>query len=789
MIAALDRKLFRDLGALRGQVITIALVVAAGIATFVTLQGTYASLQESRDAYYERHRFADVFARARRVPGSMAARIEELDGVARAYPRIKELISLPRTDRPEASAGQIVSIPSSGEAPLLNDVVLQSGRWPEPGRAEEVLLLDGFAKARGIRPGDSLPVILNGDRRELRVVGTALSPEYVFAIEPGAAVPEPDGFAVIWMFEDAVAAAFQMEGAFNDVVLRLQPGASELGVIDALDRLLEPYGGFGAVGRDLQDSNYFLGQELGQLESMATVVPFIFLAVAAFLVNVVLSRLIHIQRGQIAALKALGYSDLQIGLHYVKLVSVVVVIGAVVGLGLGVWLGGGMTALYTQWFHFPVLRFQLDASVAITGVAVSVLAALAGAAIGVYGVVRLPPAEAMQPPAPPRYEQSWLERLGVLFLFGTSARMVAREITRRPMRTILSSLGISMAVAIMVSGRFGIDSFEHLIDQVFQTAMTEDLSVTFARPTPYRAVRELAHLPGVTRAEGLRVVPVRFEHASRHRDSMIFGMPEDLTMRRLMDRDGRDVPVPREGILLESTLARILGVGIGDTVRVHVREGQRPTHDIVVTGLIDEMYGLQGYMSLDTLNRLLREERTVSYVLLDVDTASMDEVRTRLVDRRGVQGVSRRTALIERVREQTGSTWTSMTLILTLFAATIAIGVVYNNARVALSLRSRDLASLRVLGLTRAEISAVLLGELAVQVLLAIPIGLVLGTLMAEAVMSTADPERYRMPAIISSRTYAFATLVTVGAGLVSALLVRRKLDRLDLIGVLKTRE
>lgn len=789
MLSVLDRKLLRNLRTLVGQVITIALVVGAGIAAYVTLQGTWDSLLYSRDAYYDRYRMADVFARAKRAPDSIAQRIEAIDGVALVDARVSEIVNLPFPDEPEPASGQILSIPSSGEPPPLNGVAIQSGRWPEPGRTDEVLLLDNFAKARSIAPGDSLTAILNGTRRELHVVGTALSPEFVFAMEPGNAMPEPDAFAVIWMLEDAVSAAFRMEGAFNDVVLRLQPGVDERVVIDQVDRILEPYGGFGAVDRDLQSSNYFLTQEIQQLESMATVVPFIFLAVAAFLLNIVLSRLIHLQRPQIAALKALGYPDLAIGLHFLKLVSVVVLLGALVGIGMGVFLGQGMTALYTQFFHFPVLEYRLDWRVAIVGVVVSLVAAVIGSAVAVRQVVRLPPAEAMRPPPPARYSRSLLERLGVFALFGTSARMVFREITRRPLRTALSALGISMAVAIVVAGRFGMDSFEHLIDQVFQTAMTEDITVTFVRSMPDRTVRELEHLPGVNRAEGMRVVPVRFSHRHRYRDSTLFGQPDGMSLRRLLDMDGQEVDIPREGVLLNSNLAEILEVRVGDTVRVHVREGQRGVHDVPVTGLIDEMYGLQGYMHIDALNALLREERSVSMVLLDVDPPMMEEVCRRLREISGVQGMLRRTALIERVRQQTGETWGAMTFILTLFAATIAIGVVYNNARVALSMRSRDLASLRVLGFTRGEISTVLLGELAVQVLLAIPIGLLLGTWMAEGIMAGADPERYRMPAIISSQTYAFATAVTLGSGIVSALLVRRKLDHLDLIGVLKTRE
>ncbi|MGF1467755.1 MAG: ABC transporter permease [Sandaracinaceae bacterium] len=789
MIAALDRKLLRDARRLGGQVITIALVVASGIASYVTLQGNYRSICDSRDTYYDRYAFGDVFVQLKRAPLAVADRIEAIEGVSRVYPRVTHAVSVLLADEPEPIAGAVVSMPSDWSRAPMNALALRRGRRPEPGRSTEVLLLDGFAKAWGIDPGDEVPVVLGGVRRDLRVVGTALSPEYVMALEPGGAIPRPDRYAVIWMARNAVAPSFQMEGAFNDVVLDLQPGASEAAVIATLDRILEPYGSLGAKGRDKQPSNYILDGEITGLEQQATVVPAIFLGVAAFLLNVVLSRLIYLQRPQIAALKALGYTNRAVGLHYLKLVVFVVMLGSVLGTAVGFWLGRELTEIYTEWFHFPVLTYRLDVRTALIGVGVSLLAAVGGAMASVRQVVRLPPAEAMRPPAPALYRRTLADRLGLMRVFGQSARMIAREIARRPLRTLLSSVGIAMSVAIMVAGRSGIDAFEHLMDTVFQTMMTEDISVTFASPMPERVVRELGGLPGVHRAEGLRSVPVRFRAGAVQREAILQGMTDDLSMLRLMDAHGLDREVPEDGVLMTRKLADILGAEVGQEVEIDVLEGQRGTYPVVISGLIDEVYGLSGYMARDRVHRLLREDRMVSLVLLDVDPAALDDVRERLRERPEVLGVTRRMATIEGFRELTGTTWQAMTVILTLFAATIAVGVVYNNARVSLSMRSRDLASLRVLGFTRAEISAVLLGELAVQVLIAIPIGLWIGTLLAEAILGAVDQERYRMQAAISSQTYAYAALVTLAAGLVSALLVRRKLDRLDLIAVLKTRE
>lgn len=785
---SLDRKLLRDLGKHRGQVITIALVVACGIASFVTLRTTYVSLRGSQAAYYDSYRFADVFASLERAPESVEGQLELIDGVARVGTRVVDTIRLPMRDMDQPATGRLVSLPPGGEAPL-NGVYLREGRMVEAGRGDEAVVLEAFANAHELELGARLPAVINGTLRDLTVVGIGMSPEYVFAMKPGDFAPDDRGFTVVWMDRDAIAPAFDMDGAFNDVSLSLQPGANEAAVRREVDRILEPYGGLGSVGRDRQMSHFALSQELTQLESMATSAPAIFLFVAAFLLNIVLTRLIALQRPQVAALKALGYADRAIGLHYLELVSVIVLLGAIVGVGLGGWLGRGFTELYTQFFRMPVLRYHLDPMIAFQACAVSLVAGVVGALRAVRAVVKLPPAEAMRPPAPLDYRSGLLERLGVLRFVGQSARMIFREVRRRPMRLLLSALGIALAVAILVVGRFFVDAMGYLMDVYMAAAQREDVVVTYAGPMPERTRGELAHIPGVEYVEGLRVVAVRYRVGHRQRDSAIYGYADPPELRRLIDGDAMPVELPDDGVLLTRKLAEILHVEVGEHVEVEILEGDRRTVDLEVAGLVEELFGIQGHMRQASLNRLMREEAAISMALLQIDGSRWDQVRRRLADMPRVAGFARKDAGIDQFRQQQGETNRVFTLILAIFASIIAIGVVYNNARVSLSMRSRDLASLRVLGFTRAEISAILLGELALQVALAIPVGLWLGAQMAGAMISQTDPEVYRLPLIISSRTYTFATLVTLASALISALLVRRKLDNLDLIAVLKTRQ
>ena len=788
MVSALNRKLLRDLVQLKGQVITVALVVACGIAGFVAFRSTWDSLERSKTSYYERYRFADAFVRLKRAPESVVARLEAIPGVARVHTRVVQMVALPIAGQVQSPIGQIVSLPG-GEPPPLNRLVLEGGRMPEPAAGDEAVLLTAFAQRHGLGPGDRLPTVMNGTLRELRIVGLASSPEYVYPQPPGGTFADDERFAVLWMNRVAVAPAFQMEGAFNDAVFRLQPGAFEAGVLHEIDRVLEPYGGFTAVGRARQESNYVVVEEMGQLRTWATVVPLIFLSVSAFLVNVVLSRLVSLQRPEIATLKAVGYTNREIGLHFLALVSAFVLLGAALGIGLGAVLGRGLTGLYTEVFHLPFFSYRVSIGTVLVGTAVSLVSAGAGAAAAVRGVVRLAPAEAMRPPSPAVYRPLLSERLGLGHFISNAGRMIVRELERRPLRTAFSSIGIAASIAILVVGRLSEDAIDEVLDVQFQRAWREDLNVTLRDPLPERVVREIAHLPGVVRAEGMRTTGARVEVGARSRDVAVLAYPEGGELRRVVDRAGREVRLPADGIVVSAQLGEALRFGLGDVVAMKMLEGKRKTYPVRVVALVDDIAGLQIYMSRPALERLLGEEPSVNAVLLAVEPAHRSEVERRLSDMPQVASISDRPTAIRHFREESGSSMVIVSAVLTAFAATIAVGVIYNNARVALSLRSRDLASLRVLGFTRGEISGMLLSELAAQVVIALPLGVLLSHWFTAWVVSMSHPERFRLSPDVSAHRLAFAVLVTLVAAAASGLMVRRKLDHLDLIGVLKTRE
>src|SRR6185369_5298026 len=788
LVSALNRKLFRELGQLKGQILTIALVLASGITSFVGLRGTYEALERARDTYYDRYRFAHAFASLERAPESLRSRIETLAGVASIETRISEQVTLPIEGMPRPAYGRLLSLPNS-ISDGLNAVVQRSGRLPALDHDNEVAVLESFAEAHGLRQGDELPAILNGKLRRLRVVGTVLSPEFVYAIRPGAMINDPQRYAVLWMTRSALGSAFRLEGAFNDLSLRLQPGASEAGVLAAVDRVLAPYGGDGAYARKRQISDQMLTTELGQLAVLGGMVPLIFLGVAAFLINLVLGRLISLQRPEIATLKAIGYSNREIAWHYLGLVAFVLAPSGLLGALGGAALGRFVLGIYGAIFGFPDLVFGWPLTLLGFALLVSAGAATFGALFAVRSATRLPPAEAMHAPAPARYRRSTLERLGLGALAGPAGLMVLREVQRRPLRTLLSSLGVAGATALLILGRFGLDSLDSYLEGTLRREQRQTLTVVFEHPVSSRVTGQLARIPGVITAEGVHSVPVRARHEQRKRDSVLIGLPPDATLRRLVARNGKVLALPENGVLLTEKLGEILGVRIGDRLELDVREGERATIRPVVTGFLDESVGLSMYTTSKVLATLEGNQATVSSVLVDVLPDFVPALERQLRQSPQVIDVSDLRADSQRLRDMNADVMDVWTFVSITLAASVILGVVYNNARIALAARSRDLASLRVLGFSRAEISRVLIGGLALEVLLAVPIGLWLGRRWGELFMAGVDQEMFRWSVVVAPTTYAMATVVTLLAATASALWVRRSLDHLDLIGVLKNRE
>jgi putative ABC transport system permease protein len=786
-VKALDRKLLRDVWRLRSQVLTIALVIASGVGGFIGSLCAHTSLAQLRDGFYESARFAHVFAPVRRAPRALLRRLRDLPGVVDLDATIAAPTTITLPGVSDLMTGQIVSLPPAADVGM-NRVVLDHGRWVEPDDRRGVLLSRTFARARGIEPGDRLSLLMNGRREDVIVQGIATSPAFVFAASRGG-FSDDTRFGVVWMPEERLEAAYDLRGAFNLLSVRLTDDSRLRPVIDALDRLLGPYGAAGAYGRADQLSHKVLTQEINEQRVFGTVLPAVFLLVAAFLLHVLITRHIATERTQLAALKAMGYGGGAIARHYFAFTGLIMLSGAALGVLVGYAFGDWMTGLYARVFSFPEPRFTLQAPVVLAAVLITLLAGTAATASAVRAVMKLPPAEAMRPPAPARFRRTLLERLNFGRLLPVPARMVVREIERRPVRAALITIGIASSVAIVIAGTWWGDAFDELVDTELFRRDRADVMLALNEPASVTALQDIRRLPGVLVAEPARVVAVRLRHGPRDYRTALQGLDPGARLHRVQGADRRDVPLGDGVLVLTDRLAHVLGVRPGDAVDVEPLEGTRRARRRFVAAESGDLMGMNAYVSRRDAARLVGEEDTFNLARVRVDAGSDAAFFSAVSATPGIAAAGDKRRMVANFRANQQHNLLMFAAILSVFAACIAVGVIYNAGRISLAEQAWELATLRVIGLTRAEVSWTLLGQLAAQMAIALPLGWAAGHALAALILDLISSEEFRIPLVVALDTYLLAGMVMVGAGCITALIVRRRIDHLDLIGVLKTRD
>jgi len=770
------------------QAFAIAMVIVSGVSIFIMSLSTTDSLYETRENYYRNYNFADVFASLKRAPLSLVRQIEAIPGVDRVDARVVAYVTIDVEGYSDPASAHMLSLPYDSPG-VLNQLYLRSGRLFGTGQDNEVIVSEEFARAHGFKEGDKVTAIINGRRKSLVIVGFALSPEYIYQIAPGALFPDYARYSVMWMARKPLASAYNMEGAFNDVSMTLTRRANAEDVIERLDMLLKPYGGGGAYARKDQLSNRFLSEELKQQRTIATIFPVIFFSVAAFLLNVVISRIISLEREQIGTLKAFGYSNLDVGIHYIKLVLMIVMLGIIGGTIAGIWMGQGMSNLYKEFYSLPFMNYILKPSVIISAALISMLVAVMGTLYAVRRAAIESPALAMQPEPPAVYRATIVERLGLQRWFSQPTRMILRHIERQPVKSMLTTLGLSMACGVMMIGGFQEGAIDHMVDVQYGLSQREDISVNFTEPTSNRALYSLVSLKGVSHAEGYRRVPAELRYGHRSYRTGVEGIEENASLTHLLDTNLDEIDLPPHGVVLTDYLAELLHIKVGEMLEIEVLEGNRVTLQVPVVATAKQYLGVNAYMTRTALNRLLREGDAISGAHLVVDGDLQRDVYAELKEMPRIAGVVEQRSAIKAFYETMDETILFFTFITTLLGGSIAFGVVYNSMRVALSERNRELASLRVIGFKRGEVAYILLGELALLTVIALPVGLLIGQGLCAYLAFQFDSDLYRIPLILDSSVYAFAALVVIASALISGMMIWRNLGHLDMVAVLKTRE
>ena len=788
MLSCLDRKLVRDLRRMLGQAIAVAMVIACGLAMMIMSRSLIYSLDSTQREYYEANHFAEVFALLKRAPLSVAARIHDIPGVAAVQTGVAARITLDLAGRDEPASGMVRSLPDVG-TPELNRLFLRAGRSLSPRSRGEVLVGEAFAEANDLKPGDMLSLLLNGRRVPFRIAGIVLSPEYIFESRPGTALPDNRTYGIFWMPYQELASAFDLYGAFNDVSLTLAPGATDAAVIASLDRLLEQYGGRGAYGRETHPSHVRVTDEIRILTTLAIGFPLVFLSVAAFMTNAVLSRLLSLQREQIAILKAFGFSNRQIVMHYLKFALAMVAAGTILGTLGGIALGHRLVELYHVFYRFPRLEFQLDQSALWLALVVSTAAAAAGVFSAVRRAAQLPPAEAMRPEPPASYRPAMIERTGIGHFLSHSFRIAMRNLERKPLQAVLTVAGLALATGILIVPSCLRDSVAEILEFQWDVVQRQDISVALIEPASAEALNHLRQLPGVAAVESFRNAFVKVHFGQSHRQLGVQGLPAGGLHNRIIGAGHRQIPLDAGGLVVSAKLAEVLGAQVGDELLIESLEGKKVMRPVTLVGLSEDFAGLSAYMELHALNRLLEEGDVITGASFAVDGPQRGEFLRALKNTPRVSVVAIKESLRDSFKKTTAASINLLQSIYLVLATVVAFGVVYNNAQISLAERARELATLRVIGFSRREVGAVLITELVTLAVIAVPLGLLLGTAFSIGIVQQVNTETVRLPVIFTTQNYAIATLIVTVASTASALFVLRKLNQLNLIGALRAPE
>lgn len=783
---ALDAKLLRDIWRMRMHALGVVLVLGCGLAVLIMAVGMREALERTRANYYAERHMADLAVNLVRAPERLARAIAAAPGVAAIETRVSgyALLDLPQIVEPVSA--RLISLPASGR-PRVNDLALTQGRWPE--RGDEVLVNEAFANAVKLKPGATLNAVLHGHRQRLIVAGIANSPEFVFVSAPGEMFPQPERFAVIWMGRDALSDAYDMRGAFNEAVLQLAPHADARAAMTAIDALTAPYGATGVFGRDRMMSDRFLSEELNQLGILATFIPAFFLLVAAFLVNMSMDRVIAMERANIGLLKAMGYGDLAIAWHYAESALIFAGMGLAAGIGAGVVYGRFIAGQYRQFYHFPSLDFALSPGVIALAAAAAFGASLLGAGTAVWRAARLPPAAALAPPMPTRFGRAHAKAGVRLEALDDKSRIILRRVIRFPRRAATTAIGIGLGMSILIVIQSFPAEMTYMLDVHFGLANRQNVTLSLAEPRDEAVMHDIARLPGVLQAEPFRADAVTFSHRNHTVEEVIIGLDAGQSLSRLVGRNLSALSPPPDGLLLSRSLANRLDARAGDQIMTIETGGRRIAGPLRVVGVVDPVIGGSAYMDRAALARWMREPGRIGGAQIRIDPARYRPFNAELKTTPVLAGASfvslAERAMRRNFREHMGL----LTTIYSSFAAVMAGGVAFSAARVTLAEQERDLATLRVLGFTRLEASYVLIGEIAFLSLLSLPFALIFGTAMAVWMTHLFGTENFSFPFVFNPSGYAFAIAFTLACVAAAALVVRRSIDRLDMVGVLKARE
>jgi putative ABC transport system permease protein len=792
-MSVLDHKLWRDLRSNAAILFTVVAIIAVGVGAFTGLLSTQRILRNAQGDYYRQYRFADFWLDIKKMPLVAVQRIERIPGVAAVESRVVFDVILDMHDRPEPVTGRLISVPARGFDRVINGVHLVRGSGFSDNRDEEVIIGDAFARAHGLQPGDRLEMILNRRKESFVIVGTAISPEYIYLVQSyGSFAPDPEHFGILYVKEKYAREILGFQDAANQVAGQLAPGyEQDVDVLlEQMDRELAPYGVLSSISRQLQPSNRFLSDEIRSLGVTATIMPAIFLFVAVLVLNVLMNRFAQSQRTIIGTFKALGYSNWRIVEHYLSFGLVIGFAGGAVGIVLGLSIARGLMQLYKGFFQFPNFTYHAYPDLLLAGMVISVVFAVAGTAKGVWRVLQLHPAEAMRPRPPERGGAIGLERFQPLWRrLGFRTHIALRGLFRNYGRSLTAVICSLLSVAIIFAALTMRHSMHYLVEYQFEQIGHSDADLALRDARSMDSLFEARRLVGVSYAEAVYGLGADLRLGRVSRRMSITGLAAGHHLTTPLDERMQPIDIPPAGLVLSTKLAELLHAQVGDQLELTPVLGHRLPRQVPVASIVKEYMGLVAYADLAYLSHLVDEPPMLNSIQLAVEPSRVNDLYRAVKDQPDVAGIGVRSQTKANIVNTLLRTMIFSISLIVLFAGIIAFGSILNASLIEIADRTRDIATFRVLGYRPLQVAGIFFRENGLIFGVGLLVGIPFGYVMVRIISRVYNTELFRMPVIVSRDIVLLAAGLSCLFVLIAQWFVFRQIRRLDWLEGIKVKE
>ncbi|MDI6706014.1 MAG: FtsX-like permease family protein [Bacillota bacterium] len=778
----------RDIKNNKGQYMAVILVVVIGIALYNASYMSYQNLKTSTEFYYEEYQLPHLFIRLNKSPESIVKSIERVEGVSRVQGRMVLDVPMDIPGYEGKVQARVVSVPPLNDD-ALNRVHIEAGRYISGDYQGMALVEKQFMDFHGLDIGSAIYPIINGKSIRLSVQGKAVSPEYIYPV-PSAqeAMPDNERFTILYLEHGFMQQLFGYEGMVNDIVVGLNDESEVETVKKELEDMLKHYGLISVIGRKDQVSYMMMENELKQLESMGLAYPVIFLLIGSIVIYMLLLRLVDNQRRQIGVLMALGFTKRAILFHYLGYALFVGLAGSMLGSLAGVWLGGALTRYYLVYFNIPVLQVKTYIGVIAAGILMSLAFCGIAGLNAAKRVLKIAPAEAMRPVAPAGGKKWWGERMLPFFgRMGITWRLTFRNMWRNKKRTIFTVSAIAMTVGLMISILLMLDSVDYIFDKAFGDALSYDYKVVFTRDMPQGIINDLSEFREIRYAEPMAEYPFKLKNGWREEDAMVIGIQDQSEMYHLTDLSGGRVDVSGEGILLSDGLARDLGVKPGDILKLESLYKPGVEQEVIVKGFVEQYMGSNGFMELRKLNSTMGEGSTINSALIRIRYNSGAFLK-ELEDMPFVRSVRAPDDMVRQYNEYMDLVYAYIGVIVTL-SCIMGFAIIYNTTTISIMERKRELASLRIMGFTSNKVAELIFNENTAVSVIGLMVGMPLGRAMGAQILKNVPEDMMSLPLVVYPKTYMLAAATVALFVFLAQLANMRRISRMDLVEVMKSRE